>query len=58
MLTPEEIQEQMKDRLPKVVAEKTGLHFNTVYKLKNGTAKAPSYETMKIISDYLQGSED
>lgn len=54
MLSPEQVQEKLKDRIVKVVAENTGLHFNTVYKLKNGTSKSPSYETMETISDYLE----
>jgi hypothetical protein len=54
MLSLEEIQEKLKDRKLKTVAEKTGLHYDTVRRLAYGYFKSPSYEAVKILSDYLE----
>lgn len=55
MLTPDQIKEKLKDRVPGIVAKATGLHLNTIYKLKNGESIDPSYETMVKISAYFEG---
>jgi len=52
MLTLEQIRERMKDRKVTVVAEVIGVHANTLYRVLSGDAK-PSYETVKLLSDYL-----
>lgn len=54
MLDLAEIRERMKDRKVTAVAEATGLHKQTVYRAVWG-AVAPSYETVKLLSDYLLG---
>lgn len=54
MLNPEQIKEKLKDRVVSVVAEETGLHPNTVRKLKEGKGKSPEYETVKKLSDYFE----
>ena len=57
MLTPEEIKERMKDRVVGIVAIATGLHVNTIRKLKNGTAVEPSFETIQKVSQYFEAQE-
>jgi transcriptional regulator with XRE-family HTH domain len=54
MLTIERLRELMQDRAVPVVAERTGIHYNTVLNIKNGTNKNPSYEVIKKLSDYFQ----
>ncbi len=54
MLTPDEVKEKLRDRVPAIVAEGSGLHINTVYKLKKGESIDPSYETMVKISAYFE----
>lgn len=56
MLTPEQVQAKLQDRIPKIVAKGAGLHENTVRKLKSG-AKSPSFDTMEKISKYFEAQE-
>lgn len=53
MLSPEEIKIKLQDRNLKVVAEKTGLHQNTVYKFAKGGDSSSKFITVKKLSDYL-----
>lgn len=53
MLTLDQIREALHDRYPGIVAQATGLHYNTVNKIKNGTATNVGYKTLKALSDYL-----
>lgn len=54
MLTLDEIKELLQDRNIQKVANNAGVHPNVLYRIKNG-ASNPSYETVKKISDYLEG---
>lgn len=54
MLTPAEIKEKLKDRIPTIVAEESGVHVNTIRKLKTGISKSPSYKTMQKVSAYFE----
>lgn len=56
MLTLEQIRERMRDRKVTVVADAIGVHANTVYRALNADGK-PSYETVKLLSDYLLKSD-
>lgn len=49
----EEIRENLHDRKLTVVADCTGLHYNTVYRIANGKSKDPAYSVIKRLSDYL-----
>lgn len=53
MLTLIEIAEKLKDRRLSVVADATGLHYNTIKSVRDGANHRPSYETVKALSDYL-----
>lgn len=55
MLTLEQIQEALKERKLKIVAEKTGLAYDTVRRVAYGHFKEPSYSVVKRLSDYLTG---
>ena len=56
MLTLNEIREAMADRKISAVARSTGLHYNVVYRAITDKSCNPSYETVKALSDYLEGS--
>lgn len=53
MLSLEQIVERLNDRKLTVVAEVTGLHYNTVYRVATGKIADPSYGVVKKLSDYL-----
>lgn len=53
MLTIEEVRLRMQDRKIPVVAHETGLHYNTVRRIVADPNFVPSYETVKLLSDYL-----
>lgn len=55
MLTIEQIQQQLKDRNLSAVARATNITRQTISAICNGTAAKPSYETVKVLSDYLEG---
>jgi transcriptional regulator with XRE-family HTH domain len=58
MLSIEQIKEMLKDRNLEAVAERTGLSRQTLSNIRNDKAKAPSYSTIKTISDYLEGKNN
>lgn len=59
MLTIEQIKQRLQDRNLEAVARATGVSRQTISSIKNGKAKMPSYQTIKILSDYLlAGQED
>lgn len=55
MLTLEEIREALKDRMPRKVAEVTGLHYNTIRQIRDDLGANPTHNVMKKLSDYLEG---
>ena len=55
VLDLEAIRERLEDRNLTVVAERTGLHYNTVWKIATGVALNPSLNTVKALSEYLRG---
>lgn len=55
MLTIEKIRELLLDRNLEAVSKATGLSRQTLSSIRSGKAKEPSYNTVKIISDYLEG---
>ena len=54
MMLLEDIQEALKDRKIKMVAEATGLHYNTIKNVRDNQYGNPSYKVMKALSDYLE----
>ena len=55
MMTLEQVQRMLADRKPAVVANATGLSYDTVWRVQRGDIKAVSYDVVKRLSDYLQG---
>lgn len=55
MLTLEQIIEQLDDRNLSKVAREVGLSTNTLWRIKHNVAgERVSYETVKLLSDYLE----
>jgi transcriptional regulator with XRE-family HTH domain len=57
MLTLEQIRVALQDRRLGLVAESTGLHYNTVRGIASGENVNPTYAVLKAISDYLTERE-
>ncbi len=43
------------DRMPSKVAEKTGLHPNTIAAIRDGKNENPTLATLEKLADYLKG---
>lgn len=56
MMTLEAVQEALFDRRLRLVAEATGLSYDTVWRVRNGEVKQVSYDVIKRLSDYLEPS--
>lgn len=57
MMTLEQIQEALRDRMAVKVAEATGLHYNTVRDVRDNPEANPTYKVLKALSDYLTNRE-
>ncbi|MGC9216636.1 helix-turn-helix domain-containing protein [Acidithiobacillus sp.] len=53
-MTPEELSKALQDRRISVVSKATGLHQNTLRKIRNGENLNPTYKVIKTLSDYLE----
>lgn len=58
MLTVKEIQNCLHDRKLTVVAQETGLSYNTVRAIANGMNPNPDYKTVMALSKYLEGNDE
>jgi len=56
MMTLEQIRNALRDRRPKLVAEATGLHPNTVRDVRDNPKANPTYRVMLALSRYLEGN--
>jgi transcriptional regulator with XRE-family HTH domain len=56
MLEIEWIRKALFDRRPSVVAERTGLHVNTIMRIRDGVEKNPKIQTLNILAAYLNGA--
>lgn len=54
MLTIEQIRKRLADRNLAAVAEKIGIHHQSLYRIMKGAE--PSYRVAKALSDYLEES--
>ena len=52
MLQPEQVRSLLADANLRKVAEKSDLHYATLYRFMRGGRK-PSYSTIKALNDYL-----
>lgn len=57
MLYLEQIRAMLADRRLSLVAEATGLHYNTVQAIRDDPDANPTYKAVKALSDYLQGQK-
>lgn len=57
MMNLRQVQEALKDRRLTVVAEATGLHYDTVWRVASGRVTAPSYDVVERLSHYLEEKE-
>ncbi len=55
MLELDWIRQGLTDRRPGVVAERTGLHINTIIKIRDGKETNPKLETLNRLACYLKG---
>ena len=55
MLNLDQIRMALDDRNMDKVAERTGIHRNTISAIRSGSNRNPTYATLKILSDYLRG---
>ena len=57
ILSIEEIREKLSDRIILIVAERTGVHHNVIYRIQKGES-LPRYSTLIKLSNYLQGDDN
>lgn len=57
MMYLEQIRAMLADRRLSLVAEATGLHYNTIRAVRDDPNVNPTYKVIKALSDYLQGSK-
>lgn len=58
MLTLKEVQKGLADRNLKKVSRAVDLCYLTVWRVANEKAESVSYETIKKLSDYLEGKDE
>jgi len=49
----EDIKGALKDKRLAVVAEATGLHYNTLREIRDNPEANPTYKVLKLLSSYL-----
>lgn len=55
MMTLEQVRQGLQDRKLRAVAQATGLAYDTVWRVATGRMERVSYDTVKALSDYLEG---
>lgn len=55
MIEIEWIRKALLDRRPKIVAKSTGLHVNTVTRIRDGKEENPKIDTLNRLAVYLMG---
>jgi len=53
MMTLEEIRGMLQDRRVSIVAEATGIHFNTIRDIRDNKDANPTYRVMTKLAEYL-----
>ena len=56
-MTVLEIQKALKDRRLKVVSQATGLHVNTIRKVRDGMTTDPRSTSFILLSEYLEANK-
>lgn len=57
MLLLNEVRDQLGDKNLKEVARRTGLAYDTVWRVYRGDTKRVSYDVVVRLSDYLEGKK-
>jgi hypothetical protein len=55
-MTLNEIREALQDRRLSVIAERTGIHENTIRAIRDGKNTNPTLGVFSVLSDYLKGN--
>lgn len=55
-MTLEDIRQALKDRRINKVSLATGLHQNTITKIRDGVSKDPSNSTVELLRKYLEAN--
>ena len=55
MIEIEWIRKALLDRRPKIVSEGTGLHVNTITRIRDGKEENPKIDTLNRLAGYLIG---
>jgi DNA-binding Xre family transcriptional regulator len=55
-MTPEDIRTALKDRRLDMVSNATGLHVNTIRKIRDGKSTNSRYDTIAILTKYLESA--
>jgi len=58
MLTLPQIKQALMDRRPGIVAEATGLHINTILKIRDDENANPTYRIMEALSGYFEKQDN
>lgn len=53
MLTLAEIRQKLSDRNLRVIAERTGINYQTLWRIMKKPGHSPSLSTVERLSDYL-----
>lgn len=53
-MTIQEIREALQDRRIPVVAQETGIHHNTIAKIRDGGTTDPSHRVVEALRAYLE----
>lgn len=54
MLTLQQIQDKLKDRRLRVIAQDIGVSYPTLLSIAQGKSKNPSYRIVQLICEYLE----
>lgn len=57
MLTLEELRHALKDRRIPLIAQATGLHYNTVADVRDNEDANPTYKVLKALNDYFKDNK-
>lgn len=55
-MTIDELKAALADRRIPVVAQRTGIHHNTIAAIRDGLTKDPSHRVVSALVEYLKGT--
>lgn len=55
MMTLQDIRNALQDRRLLMVAEATGLHYNTIKQVRDNVQSNPTHKVLIALSEYLEG---